>query len=490
MNSESESSSQSDDESNDNNSCSLCAKSFSSKIALQIHVQIVHTDIKIEIEDEDARPLTPLDLVPYAEHSCDACSEMFETESELQIHIDEVHLNCHISRPPNTASSATKKNCTLCSNFFFSNYNLRKHIQNVHPNVDVDKICPRKQIRRPVDNLSKLPCTMCPKMFLTKGSLQRHYCEMHGLVNFLRRKRNRRVGGPPPGPVFPCSLCKKSLGRAYYLRKHVIEDHPEADVDELCPLKQKRRHNIEPVHSCEACDKSFLSRGALQRHTKKIHGYALDPVKKRPRSSLKSVLCPECHELFQNKFHLRRHIYAKHPDFVYNDICTRKKVRPLDHTVRSCSACDKHFVSRFGLWRHTRVVHGCTPDILVKRKSQVKQKSHFATSDSKSPQDSSKFLCSFCSKGFAYKQSLRKHFQLVHTEVTDSKDTVGAKKIEKTSTIICPGKFEIRRVYRGRCTQSIGFYIIFLTLPHEGMFATFKALITCLESFLVLIVVI
>ena len=111
--------------------CESCDRTFTRKIGLKLHVDIVHKGI--------------------AKITCKICNMIFQTNSKLKAHIEAVH------------EKIKKYKCDQCFSKFAASYNLRQHIATVHEG-----------------RFQQFQCPSCSKGFRRRPLLNQHLENEHG----------------------------------------------------------------------------------------------------------------------------------------------------------------------------------------------------------------------------------------------------------------------------------------------------------------------
>ena len=139
-------------------------------------------------------------------HCCTQCNKGFGSMKLLKFHVKSVH-------------GEKSHKCTLCSDMFPSKYQLKSHMEQTH------------DMSRPFH------CLKCSKTFTSKELLEHHVARAHEM-------RNCEI----------CPHCSKQFSR---LKAHLL----------ICSVKwsDTERRKFE----CPNCDKTYLDKGALNKHIKK-----------------------------------------------------------------------------------------------------------------------------------------------------------------------------------------------------------------------------
>jgi len=452
--------------------CSICRKSFRLSLYLKKHMEMMHAEfdtnddilviqtsddhiepresndsIKLENEDriKEEADSSPKSTTP---HACAACPKSFSSRGSLRKHTKEIHGYAQtesvddfveVNLSPNSSASHELKECPVCGISLRTAIVLRRHLHKVHSDVEIDDVCPLQEKKPSIENSMSHSCTTCPKSFLSKSALQKHSRKIHGYsIDCLRKKSNQANADSPPSKI--CSVCGKAFRSTFYLRKHIQSAHVGTDVDEVCPLKTKRRplESLQALesHQCTTCTKKYFSNSALQNHIKKkCH---VDPtdclVEKNHATCLPRKICLICRKLFHTTNCLRKHIHAAHTDVNIEVVCPLKRprtIRSLSLSVYACVSCPRTFLRKDVLERHVKDKHENGGDSVLPKS---KHKRVLPTSEEDSVPSS--ILCTLCSKRFRFKCNLRKHIQVVHTDV-DVDAFCPVKNLQ--SKITCPG---------------------------------------------------
>ncbi|XP_060525625.1 zinc finger protein 271-like isoform X2 [Cylas formicarius] len=163
-----------------NHVCEVCAKVFSTKSSLSMHLK-THKDNK-DYKCGKCQYATRTSAALYIHmsthsnevHICEYCSKIFKSNRNLSDHLKRVH--CKIKR----------HHCTYCNKTFAMRYQLETHVRihtGVHPYHCGN--CPKTFARS--DNLKEhmnthqrsifFNCCTCSKTFLTRRGLKKHKCK-------------------------------------------------------------------------------------------------------------------------------------------------------------------------------------------------------------------------------------------------------------------------------------------------------------------------
>ena len=342
-------------------SCKICNETFVQKLKCDLHVKLVHSNVKIH---DKSQLYNPSQLVveqdnsgeirdrPPSQH--DACTEIKTAFPSGRSEMDTIHATLEpFSIPSSFKPFATEKDlaaqlkgekkgkpfsCHSCEKHFPSKQNLNKHVDAVHL------------------KLKPFSCTLCDKSFAEKENLTKH-------INAIHRKLK----------PFSCSLCDKSFTRNNLLTAHIAAVHNKLKkffctlCDKSFAKEPNLNKHIDVVHHnrklfpCTLCDKSYSQKIGLTRHVDAVHN-KLKPFSctlcdksfgsqlevsshMRFHTKEKPFSCPRCEKHFYSKRSVKIHVDSVH-----------KKLRPF-----SCRICGKSQGDKWQHLRHLRTVHKNAP---------------------------------------------------------------------------------------------------------------------------------
>ena len=208
--------------------CAECSVTFSYKITLEKHIDIVHRT----------------NISPTGWIKCTQCEAMCITKRSLKLHSMQIH---GTYKPPNKGQdggtceacgkhvkkfladhirqshTVPQKSCDKCDFRTTMMGNLKKHIKVQHEDSDLSATCPHcgRKIkyleqhlkrtncgRKPEDHIPTSTCLQCGKILVTEDKMKRHVKQMH---NQIRDKQ--------------CHVCDYNTYSGGNLRLHIKTQH-------------------------------------------------------------------------------------------------------------------------------------------------------------------------------------------------------------------------------------------------------------------------
>ena len=347
--------------------CRLCSKKCVDSSHLQTHMLNKHPIRLPKAKESNVVPRTSTHVVfPDATFSedpqnkmlkCKFCSESIEVSGLLE-HYKLSHPNSkeangtpRTSNLSNDTSNPKKyhylmdqikaSSCSLCSKKFVDPSHLQTHMLNKHPNhhpeAKESNVVPRTSthVVFPNETFSNDPqskmlkCKFCYRKFEESGLLE-HYNVSHPNSKEANEPRTSNPSSDTSNPkkyqnlldhskVFQCELCAYCSSRKTILKRHVLQNHPEADQEVL--------DRVEDLQlDCATCGNIFYSWMTLMNHVKYMHpssplNSASVPQNKKLYISdpLQCELCYQSHIVFLSMEELESHKRTKHrklPDLV------------------------------------------------------------------------------------------------------------------------------------------------------------------------------
>ena len=282
--------------------CTVCAKEFTHKPYLDIHIYSSHTEGNGKFQ---------------CTHP--GCFAVFTFKANLKVHMIK-----------HSRNSLYK--CKGCDKTFKRIPDMKRHILIVHSGERSHKcsVCPydtcdpvllKRHVLRHTGEKTII-CESCQKTFMLLSQRNSHYkhvhlkirpfkcnlCEKFAFTNNKDLLRHKRTHGDVPlAKPFSCErlLCKKTFAKVTSLeqheRSHTGEKTHKCDVCQkklACKLSldfHKRTHTGEKPYSCKYCQESFSQRGNFERHVRTTH------TGETPFS------CDLCEQSFQTGQHLKKH---------------------------------------------------------------------------------------------------------------------------------------------------------------------------------------
>ncbi|KAK3578258.1 hypothetical protein CHS0354_011581 [Potamilus streckersoni] len=385
--------------------CDKCGRVFTNHEDLAQHECVVGIDApSITVKDETSTEYTcgtcgkSFSTLPYLNRhkvkhegvfTCNLCQKSLSTQDDLNMHEKICDVVMKIK-------SVGVGHCDVCGEQFTRPKYFREHYQtHTHP-YQCDKCCKRFIKVGTLNNhlcadLSdsyvgpRFDCTLCDKTFRNDKLLERHLA-IHG------------------GPQHKCMQCQRIFYHRDHLNSHVCKLDDGTNVR---MVKRNGKMVVLEMLVCEACGKTFISKGNLIKH-QRLH-------------EEKKFECHICRKKFHFDHYLKEHISSVH-----------------DNTFKyQCTYCGKLMKSKTGLIAHTKQFHTHTDEQYncPKCNKIFRQKGNLRT-HMFSHETDRMFLCAFCGKTFKYPDQLNRH-KLIHTMTNKIKCNHCDKKFCK--------EYELRR---------------------------------------------
>ncbi len=208
--------------------------------------------------------------------NCKSCQKLFSSKGTLSRHV-KMRICLKIKRQTNFFQKPEKYHCKICFKVFKKQYYLQVHIRSTHMGSSENR------------------CDICHKVLCDKQSLRNHKLMKHSDIK------------PPRN--YHCDICEKSFYQKRHLFKH--RQIHSAKIQFFCPVcnqgftrplyvkthMEVHNENRERNHHCPQCDKTFLSKGVLNKHLV-------------THSGEQKFLCPVCPKRFSRKYHLICHSFV------------------------------------------------------------------------------------------------------------------------------------------------------------------------------------
>jgi DNA/RNA endonuclease G (NUC1) len=189
--------------------CPACAEKFKSKLALNYHTSMKHTD-----------PETWTFL-------CDVCSKFFPTEAILNIHEYRTH---------------KKFTCQTCSQTIDGRSNYKNHLEKAHPDPNVS-----------------IPCNKCTESFQNTQALNNHTNKVH-----------RTFACQTCSEDFDCYHKYKYHKDMQHTDKKTWTT-PCDNCNQKFPSKQAVKIHKRNCHKCAFCPDYFKTKNLLKIHKNSKH---------------------------------------------------------------------------------------------------------------------------------------------------------------------------------------------------------------------------
>ena len=386
-------------------------------------------------------------LLAKSVHGCE-CGEVFTSKKRLK-----KHQKSHGGKTED-ASSAYRPACEVCAREFQSRWHLnyhtkRKHSGEGHRECDV---CGKllsgafdfSEHKRKAHSIHCL-CDICGSRFFSSSALAGHlathtgiksfFCEECGMGFVRKTSLTNHQALHAKVAAFLCHVCSQSFKTRARLYDHMMNLHhsgPYFDnrvrrlktmgiqVDReavsklangLCAICSEKLTNgrctlhpgsVQQAFKCTLCGKSENDIVSLYYHSKWHKGEAEESSSMSstslPSHGLLSYECRTCFKKFKNKNYLLKHM-QQHRDKRF-----------------SCDVCGKSFTYKCNLKSHL-TAHSqsrpfecgvCHKAFKLKYTLDVHRRHHCREVDA--------FKCQVCGKGLIRKESLIKHYRMVHPE--------------------------------------------------------------------------
>ncbi|CAI9715083.1 finger 423-like [Octopus vulgaris] len=351
--------------------CSLCKEIFDSKVNIQVHFAIKHSNEckiykctkcnSVFISEVDWQlHVRSAHLQMPKPHKCLFCKEGFTTEVELQC-----HLTIH-GKP---------FKCPMCSEAFHVEYLLDKHLQNEHD--------PDKNSKRLGNSQSDI------KVEKDIGSSS--LLNSCGTIDVSNSVTSGSGIWKSTDPLHTCNICDMKFSNLSSLQLHKKQDHRVALANNhtsqvmttvessVITSKVIGSSNDKVALSCTYCSQSFKSRTELERHMK-IH------------LNSSSQKCNICDEVFPSPNTLAEH-KLQHCKIPQGNICVGCKI-PLKSEDQFYIHSQEH-----GFQGAIMQCVICRQTLASMMELQMHGKHHFQTKPNF-------FTCCVCLRGFDSKENL------------------------------------------------------------------------------------
>ncbi|XP_074646017.1 uncharacterized protein LOC141902269 [Tubulanus polymorphus] len=332
--------------------CSLCKEIFDSKVNVQVHFAIKHSnECKL--------------------YKCTLCSTIFRSEMEWQLHVKVQHL--HISKP---------YRCLFCKDSFSTEMELQVHL-TAH----------KKQYQ----------CPLCSEAFHVEYQLDKHMHSKHSQdtnhdfkhqTSFESDIGNNRSHISPPrdreDDKFNCTVCDAKFADETTMLTHLSQSHSVLEINNSSvtvhsPTHSETTKSLDLTlpdkfsNACVYCNQTFKTKGELEKHMK-VHATP---------SSLK---CNICDEVFPSSNILAEHKLI-HCKVVQGNVCVICKF-----TLKNESQFYFHS-EQHGLQGTNMQCVICRQTLMSSVELNMHAKFHFQNSHSF-------FTCCVCLKTFSTKENL------------------------------------------------------------------------------------
>ena len=317
----------------------------------------------------------------------------------------------------------------------------------------------KENLKAPVGK-KRFPCDQCEKTFTRRGDVKRHKKAIH------------------QGVTYPCNICYASISCEAQLKKHVIRFH-SSDECKFCDFKDtkvnvkyhiRRNHveewNKEKAFTCKLCAVKLTNKRSLRNHMKTVH---IEPKVLKPKKEKYEgrYNCSQCEKSYSRNEDLKDHISGVHNKIAFpcNDCgklnMSKKALRchKKVHFVNSCEECDfkgtrselrKHMTTLHPIKKQPMDYYDCqkcnytTTQFGMLEKHKIRKhpslKCQRCTYEADGLHDLKRHIfqhdmlkCNQCYTYYKTKDSLLKHQQNIHAEVTCVECELKVQKKDKES---------------------------------------------------------
>ncbi|XP_067873669.1 zinc finger and BTB domain-containing protein 40 isoform X3 [Heterodontus francisci] len=301
--------------------CKHCDMTFMQAAALAYHMKKKHSEGKMYgCQYCDAVFAQSIELTRHVRthtgdkpYVCRECGKGFSQANGLSMHLRSFH---NVEDP---------YDCQKCRMSFPTLEEHKKHIQEVHPpEYNPCDICgknfsaPSLLERHMVTHIGGKPynCEICDKAYQQLSGLWYHNRTHHPDIFAAQNHRS------PKFATLVCSACEKSFGSTTALNKHMKSDHSDIKMLEcenckdtfatqaLLHIHMKSKHSGIHPFKCSYCPSTFRFPGALHHHLSTEH----------LTQQTSTFICGECTELFNSQQDLEEHQRSKHAGILFTNV--------------------------------------------------------------------------------------------------------------------------------------------------------------------------
>lgn len=373
--------------------CKECGKVCTTGAAYYRHRQIHDKPAPGDATESKGSLLRVRKVEPAEEesyHTCKRCFKVFSNKYNLKN-----HLKCHgININPASKRVLRKVVCKICQQVFENNDDLIQHKQEYHTQEEIDE-CEEKMSAGPM----MFTCDVCVMTFSSKIALKKH-----------KEKHNQETKKGAQ-PIF-CKYCKVPFESTAQLSQHMLLEHDER-------LRKRPIKEVQPElqHTCNICQKSFQTNGALTTHVgwhKRAQNEGNTKVMKNsvplpPKVVVKEepmdprYQCATCLAELPNDTALQVHILEKH-----------RSVSAI-MLIPRCNTCNKDFATQDEYETHKRLHDFLERQKLHEQKMLQQQDIKPVVQTPPGPKPKS-YPCKHCNAAFSRSDTLGAHMRQFHKE--------------------------------------------------------------------------
>ncbi|XP_014668513.1 PREDICTED: zinc finger protein 423-like [Priapulus caudatus] len=261
--------------------CSLCQEIFDSKVTIQVHFAVKHSnECKL--------------------FKCTSCRTLFRSEMEWQLHVKVTHLrkgkpyrclfcqegfSSEIELQLHITTHQKQFACRLCDEAFHVEFLLDKHTEQKHSAAArashrTTKSSASSASKPATEKRSVIKCNICDITFAKSEQLQEHRLEMHSIAAPPAKAASPIAASDPMQATGPqkCNICDKVLHSIPELAEHKLQHCKVVRGDACVHCKEavateeefyehSRAHGTDgSMVQCIVCRQTLTSMLELQAH--------------------------------------------------------------------------------------------------------------------------------------------------------------------------------------------------------------------------------
>ena len=367
--------------------------------------------------------------------TCWFCKNIFNDVNVLNQHIDEIHYQKNTQLNSSSAPLTVVNSnlfCFICNiqferRYVYNEHEVRNHAEKKYPCDQCDRSFPRPSFLndhvRKMHLLCKLECQFCKKVMANIATLRFHLLLVH---EYKMIKTDPLVFFTKPSSIAPAdketAASNQSQGGQSENPDQTAQASGETPVKDFDGQDNTNTEADVPV-LCDQCDKEFKTPRNLRKHKAAVH-------------DAKTIMCPDCGDLFSREFLLQSHVRYTHNLKVNvacqhcNEVLANEKtmynhIRVFHKDKRyECKLCSQYFATKDGVKEHSKQFH---PEVSVFKCPTCDEEFSCHSSlfiHRKKVHQLKMFSCNQCEKSFATDWQLRNHCHIVHQGENPNKSEI------------------------------------------------------------------